>query len=558
MLLSKSLHCVSTLLLACQVRPPLVELRCSRPALCADDASSPPLPPPPPRPPPPPPTPVTISLLPSDLPGDTLVIEEPNEAVWLDERLEFSGLRSDGRTPRALLSHLVSFQLPSGVGCHAFSGMGEPLARFDWTPKGPQALTDPERLALILDLLNAINHLHSRGSAHLDLSSQSVCVERGGSTDGNANANADANADAKADAKADGNVNANCRLVIVGLGAAVRLQAAPGRSAFQLVGRPAFLAPETIGGAALIESNLRALMLMDAWAVGVLISMIVGSLNESPFASEADFLRGEFSEEAASRRAIGERKERFGAWLLELDRGGGGFLFRHGWLVQLLIRLLEPAPRDRLTVHSAWRIARDAAQGMSRAARETKSALQAASGQEAPRGRGGGRGRGRGRGRGDGGSKEFERFRKLARQHEDGEPFRSLEAMINIAERRRASVILESREWKGLRNYGEVVGFRNRADGDRWDVFVPGLEGELPLDVPFPLRRVLGVVLVKGGNHKLAVELAPPNRPLSPERIAADVRAFMDVYSSTHPAGARLKYLEIDREETDDDDAMSS
>ena len=25
----------------------------------------------------------------------------------------------------------------------------------------------------------------------------------------------------------------------------------------------------------------------------------------------------------------------------------------------------------------------------------------------------------------------------------------------------------ERRQWEGLRNYGEVIGFRNRADGDR-------------------------------------------------------------------------------------------
>lgn len=126
------------------------------------------------------------------------------------------------RTPRALLSHLVSFRLPTGVGCHAFSGIGEPLARFQWSrePEGAQVLSDPQRLSLVLDLLGAINHLHSRGSAHLDLSAQSVYVQR---------------------------VDGNARLALVGLGAAVRLQAAPGRSAFQLLGSPAFLAPETIG-----------------------------------------------------------------------------------------------------------------------------------------------------------------------------------------------------------------------------------------------------------------------------------------------------------------------
>ena len=56
-----------------------------------------------------------------------------------------------------------------------------------------------------------------------------------------------------------------------------------------------------------------------------------------------------------------------------------------------------------------------------------------------------------------------------------------------------------------LKNYGEIIGFRNRADGDRWDVFVPGVARALPEGEPLLLRRVIGVLLVKGGNHKLAV-----------------------------------------------------
>jgi len=58
-----------------------------------------------------------------------------------------------------------------------------------------------------------------------------------------------------------------------------------------------------------------------------------------------------------------------------------------------------------------------------------------------------------------------------------------------------------------LKNYGEIVGFRNRADGDRWDVLVPGLNDQLPVASRHRLSTVLGVILIKGGNHKLVVAL---------------------------------------------------
>ena len=111
-----------------------------------------------------------------------------------------------------------------------------------------------------------------------------------------------------------------------------------------------------------------------------------------------------------------------------------------------------------------------------------------------------------------------------------------------------AFVTLQRRPWPGVRNYGEVIGFRNRADGDRWDVLVPGMKDELPYDEPYRLQKVLGVVLIKGGNHKMVVELAPPHTPVSKERADADIRAFVRVYARVHPgiSAARIRYLALD------------
>jgi hypothetical protein len=108
--------------------------------------------------------------------------------------------------------------------------------------------------------------------------------------------------------------------------------------------------------------------------------------------------------------------------------------------------------------------------------------------------------------------------------------------------------------WGSAVPYGEVVGFRNRADGDRWDVLLPGVvvDPKSPAGLPGvgpnePLRiaRVIGVVLIKGGNHKLAVEVDA--FAVDEARVLADVRRFVDAYVATHPTSAnRVRFLEYD------------
>ena len=86
---------------------------------------------------------------------------------------------------------------------------------------------------------------------------------------------------------------------------------------------------------------------------------------------------------------------------------------------------------------------------------------------------------------------------------------------------------------------------------------MPGLPDELPFGEPLKLRGVLGVVLIKGGNHKLAVSVERDGEPISPisrERVASDVREFMRVYQREHPgtSAARINYLDYSNEELDD------
>jgi hypothetical protein len=123
-----------------------------------------------------------LDCAPENLPADTLIMQEENPNVWLDETLEYSGLRDDPHTPHALRGYLCSFKLPSGIGCHAFKGGGVPLGKYigqggsSWD--SDDRFTDTERLRLVMDLLDAVNHLHCRGCPHLDLTVDSIIVRK--------------------------------------------------------------------------------------------------------------------------------------------------------------------------------------------------------------------------------------------------------------------------------------------------------------------------------------------------------------------------------------------
>lgn len=74
-------------------------------------------------------------------------------------------------------------------------------------------------------------------------------------------------------------------------------------------------------------------------------------------------------------------------------------------------------------------------------------------------------------------------------------------------------VVLEKRPARfmfGTRNYGDVPGLDNRADGDPWDVFAPGYDRALPTGRRYRCLGVLGVYKLHNGNHKIAVRIGEP------------------------------------------------
>ena len=70
--------------------------------------------------------------------------------------------------------------------------------------------------------------------------------------------------------------------------------------------------------------------------------------------------------------------------------------------------------------------------------------------------------------------------------------------------------IFENRASKykfGVKNYGEIPHHINKADGDPWDIFAPGYNSSFKTNTPFMVDKVIGILLLKDGNHKLAIRI---------------------------------------------------
>jgi hypothetical protein len=297
--------------------------------------------------------------------------------------------------------------------------------------------------------------------------------------------------------------------------------------------------------------------------VGVLIVVLVGQLHRSPFSTKPDLKRAEFTQDRASLNDIEYMFSDFSGWLRALGSCSEAFIWRHGWVGQIVVGMLVQDPNERLSVIDAAIImdnglrSRRSIQNAFQEVRSLQSALakKPAPTTKPPPSTDGEQGKQeRQQQQQQQQLKLDKRGRPLPKKiQQDTEPFRSLEGIINILLNGSCNCVFENRGGKkGAFNagvpYGEIVGYRNRSDKDRWDIFVPGFEVTRfqTGGVQYRIKRVLGVVLIKGGNHKIAVVI----RGMEPNaaKVEQDVSHFMDSYSRYHRTTPRdrMRYLQLD------------
>ena len=94
-------------------------------------------------------------------------------------------------------------------------------------------------------------------------------------------------------------------------------------------------------------------------------------------------------------------------------------------------------------------------------------------------------------------------------------------------------IVLEHRPKRykfGCLNYGEVVPeWINPADNDRYDVFAPGYDSPLPVQQPYRVTAILGVLRLANCNHKIAVLIDVPG--YDDRRAREEIRQFCAQYT---------------------------
>ena len=87
---------------------------------------------------------------------------------------------------------------------------------------------------------------------------------------------------------------------------------------------------------------------------------------------------------------------------------------------------------------------------------------------------------------------------------------------------------MEKRSTNFIKNYGEIPSYVNRADGDPWDVIVPGYP-KLETDKPMKLKKLLGVYTLPNGNHQLIVDVQTSHKK-DKNKFYKDVTSFQRKY----------------------------
>mgnify|MGYP001370731223 CR=1 FL=1 len=81
----------------------------------------------------------------------------------------------------------------------------------------------------------------------------------------------------------------------------------------------------------------------------------------------------------------------------------------------------------------------------------------------------------------------------------------------------------------GISNYGDIPEWINKADGDPWDIFAPGISSKLPINKKFVIKKILGILLLENGNHKIAIKVN--TKGYDKDRCLDDINTYCKKYT---------------------------
>jgi hypothetical protein len=120
----------------------------------------------------------------------------------------------------------------------------------------------------------------------------------------------------------------------------------------------------------------------------------------------------------------------------------------------------------------------------------------------------------------------------------------NLSNLVNKIKRKGVTIKIENRfnwnDYKFPYQHAEILKNINPADKDNWDALILGYDRDFKLDTQFVSNKILGIILVEDGNHKVLFKI-PYFRGFKQKLYDKEVKKFMKIYEEKN--NLKLKYL---------------
>ena len=107
-----------------------------------------------------------------------------------------------------------------------------------------------------------------------------------------------------------------------------------------------------------------------------------------------------------------------------------------------------------------------------------------------------------------------------------------LEKLLEILSQKKLDIVMEDRVKLGFKTYGivnqaEFSNYLNMADGDLWDIVIPGYDFKIRKKY-FSSNDIIGVCLVQNDNHKIFMRIDHPG--FCKKRAQKDIEKYLINY----------------------------
>lgn len=121
----------------------------------------------------------------------------------------------------------------------------------------------------------------------------------------------------------------------------------------------------------------------------------------------------------------------------------------------------------------------------------------------------------------------------------------SFQKMIKRIFRDPVKIIIEHRVKNRQHTYGiinqyEIEGYTNPADGDFWDVVIPGYSHKIRT-TEFYTNDVIGIFILESGNHKIFMKINYPG--YNSQKSRRDISKYCKEYTRINNINGKMVYF---------------